>query len=351
LSGDEAEGSQTIGSLEHRTPNYELSVFRAGHFAIKIGGVWMPGCICLNVNGVPQYRPEALAQMAADVEPLPDGRRIIITGHLTPDIAFTQTIEATPRAVALTYRCEALRDIDEANISVTAGPEADRLEGRAYRIVAADGETSGTWPPEDTVKATGVQEIVWPEVGRRDARTVFEQCDDGRVTITDQRARYTAVAVEREPMAAGDVKEVVLRFEAIPLGDAESWISTFFGGVDELRLGVTGLSGLLHNVRTDRGLLIEQLSINEASTHQVSVGRNTGDAWGGVGVVNDADDAVIVEAEGNVVNPWEERIEARRMSPTRREIHWTATRSLDAGPRRLRLLMYVAQWLEAQRTR
>lgn len=56
--------SNAIAGIKHRTDHYELVVFGAGPFAIKVGGSWMPGCICLNVNGTPQYTHEALSQPA-----------------------------------------------------------------------------------------------------------------------------------------------------------------------------------------------------------------------------------------------------------------------------------------------
>lgn len=347
---DGERGAQSIAPLRHLTPNYELTVFSAGHFAVRVGGAWMPGCICLNVNNTPQYRTEALADMQALASALPNGRRIVITGHLTDDVAFTETIEATPDAVALVYEVEALRDMERTNIRVTAGPELEKLAGREYRLTTAEGERSGTFPPEEPVSVSRVRAITWPDVGRRDARTVFERCVASNVRLTAEGVTYTAVAVNNEPLRAGEKVQVALRFEAIPRGDAASWVPRFAGAVDDLRFGVTGVAGLLHNVRTNHGSLIQYLSINEANTHQVGVGRTTGDAWGGVRVVEDTPgESALIEATGRVVNTWQERIEAGRLAPGRQVLRWHARRALDEGPRRLRVLMYVAQWLEAQR--
>jgi hypothetical protein len=49
------EGSQTVGGMRYATANYDLVVWSAGHFAIKVGGAWMPGCVALNVGNVPEY--------------------------------------------------------------------------------------------------------------------------------------------------------------------------------------------------------------------------------------------------------------------------------------------------------
>jgi hypothetical protein len=45
---------------------------------------------------------------------------------------------------------------------------------------------------------------------------------------------------------------------------------------------VSGKSGLLNKVRTDQGLLIQQLSVNEQDMHQVMIGQGQGSEWGGV---------------------------------------------------------------------
>ena len=40
-------GAQTIPGVKYETMNYRLEVFTAGHFALQVGGSWMPGCVCL----------------------------------------------------------------------------------------------------------------------------------------------------------------------------------------------------------------------------------------------------------------------------------------------------------------
>ncbi|HUS79891.1 MAG TPA: hypothetical protein VM283_01405, partial [Armatimonadota bacterium] len=114
--------------------------------------------------------------------------------------------------------------------------------------------------------------------------------------------------------------------------------------------GVSGISGLLNNVRTDQGLLIQQLSINEEGVHQVSVGRTQGEAWGGVHLIDEQPGSeYTIEATGGIINYWQERIEARALPSGADQIHLAASRTLDQGPKRLRTLMYVAEWLEAER--
>ncbi len=348
LQAQEA-GAQTIPGPKYHTANYELVVFNAGHFALKVGGMWMPGCVCLNVNGVPQYRTEALSQMACRAETTPDGRRFVITGRLTPDIAFTQTLDCTDTAVALTYRAEALRDLDKALLTITAGPAPDAKAGLKFTLDADSGGGQASFPPEQTLRAKGVRSITWHEVGRREARTEFEQCRTATVTVSAEHVVYDAL-VHTGALKQGEAATGKLRFEAEPIGDAASWVRSARASVGHLRFGVGGLAGLVHNVRTDHGLLLQYLSLNEQDVHQVSVGRTKGTAWGGVKLVkNDPGREVVIEARGKVVNDWTERVAARAVSPTVDELRLTAHRELAAGPQRLRLLMYVAQWLEEER--
>ena len=345
----QAPESQSIAGLSYETPHYQLRVFAAGHFAVKIGGSWMPGCICLNINGTPQYKQEALSYMASTVETTPDGRKMTVTGRLTPDFAFTQTLVMSPQAVELTYVVEALKAAQVKDISITAGPQLDQAKGLQVQVDAASGPREFTFPPAAPGLVGDVRSITWRNLSQRDARTTFVQAWKSSVAVSEKSATYTAVLARDRELKQGDKLTGIMRFEAVPIGEAVSLRQSFQDRLGFTRLGVSGLAGLLNNVRTDQGLLIQQLSINEDDVHQVQVGRGKAVAWGGVYVPAGQPGAFDITSRGKVVSDWEERIEARALSPTVEEIHWSATRKSAANQQRLRVLMYVAQWLEQER--
>ncbi|MEN6400686.1 MAG: hypothetical protein ABFD94_01975 [Armatimonadia bacterium] len=349
-AGAQNEKSQSIGAIKWETPNYRLQVYSPGHFAVNVGGSWLPGCICLNVNGVPQYKQEALSYLNATVSPLPDGRKIVIAGRLTPDVAFTETILAEPQGLSLTYAAEALRDLPKADIRITAGPQLANLKGFTFEIEGADAAQQYVFPPAAPVTIPGAKSIVWRNVGMRDARTVFVKALQSSVKISADSALYTAILQDGKPLKQGERVEATMRFEAIPLGDAASWVKSVYGTLPLSRFGVSGTGGVVYNLRTDQGLLIQQLSLNEDDVHQVQVGKGKSRAWGGLHLAKSTPGAeYAVEGQGPIVNDWQERLDARSASPTRDEYHFTAHRTLAQGARRLRLLMYVAQWLEQER--
>lgn len=341
---------RTIPQVNYSTNNYRLVVFSAGHFAVQVGGSWMPGCICLVVNGMPQYKTEHLSDMAARLEPLEDGRKLVISGRLTPDIRFVQTIVARQEHVRLTYVVEALRDLPRADIGVSAGPDLKKLGGTDLELETADGTQAHAYTDKTHVAAKHVRSILWKDVGSRNARTVFERCVASSVRIAEGQGRYRVQVFGPAPMSKGQRAEARIRFEAVPIGDARQWVRTMWGRLGHTRFGVSGVAGLVHNIRTDRGLVIQQLSLNEDGVHQVSVGRSVGKEWGGVRVASEAPgQAYAVEAKGSIVNAWEERIGARRVSGHTDELVLKARRTVAKPTKRLRLLMYVARWLEDER--
>ncbi len=346
----QAPESQSIAGLDYSTPHYQLRVFAAGHFAVKIGGMWMPGCICLNINGAPQYKQEALSYMASTVERTPDGRKMTITGRLTPDFAFTQTLVMSPQAVELTYVVEALKDAQAKDIRITAGPQLDQAKGLQVRIDAARGQQEFTFPPPAPIQVGDVQSLTWRSLSQRDARTVFVQPGAGHVTISDKNAVYQSVLAGNQHLKQGEKLTGVMRFEAVPLGEAVNLRQTFRDQVGLVRFGVSGLAGLLNNVRTDQGLLIQQLSLNEDDLHQVQVGRGKAVAWGGVLVPPAVAGEANIESRGKIVSDWAERVTAKAASPTTSEIHWSAVREKPLAQRQTRVLMYMAQWLEQEKT-
>ena len=346
----QAPESQSIAGLNYDTPHYQLRVFAAGHFAVKIGGMWMPGCICLNINGTPQYQQEALSYMASTVAATPDGRKMTITGRLTPDFTFTQTLVMTPQAVELTYVVEALKSGPVKDISITAGPSLDQAKGLQVQIDAASGLREFTFPPAAPGLVGDVRSVTWRNLSQRDARTTFVKTWHSSVAIGDKRALYTAILARDREVKQGEKLTGVMRFEAIALGEAANLRQTFRDKIGFTRFGVSGLAGLLNNVRTDQGLLIQQLSINEDDIHQVQVGRGKGVSWGGVHVPGQTPQSCTIDARGKIVSDWAERVEAKAVSPARNEIHWTAVREKPLAQRQTRVLMYMAQWLEQEKT-
>lgn len=344
------EGSQTVGGMRYQTANYQLVMWGAGHFALKVGGSWMPGCVCLNLGSVAQYQTDHLSYMDSESETTPDGRTVTITGRLTPDLRFTQTMLCAPDGVTLTYSVEALADMQQADIRITAGPQVDQMAGKTLEINSAGGSEQYTWPPAQPIAVKGVQSLVWHDVGKREARTVFADCAASQVSLSGESSVYTAWLRPAGPMRQGETAQATLRFEAIPIGDAADTVAGVQGSLGMTRFTVSGSNGLLHNVRTNQGLLIQQLSINEHDTHQVQVGRGRGTEWGGVRLGKAEPGAQYdITGTGPIINPWEETIAARRVSGERDEIDLSAHRELEKGPQRLRLLMYVAQWLEQER--
>jgi len=103
LCAGRAGGQNTVPGFKYQTEDYRLVMFSAGHFALDVGGIWLPGCVCLNVNGVPQYKTDRLSQMRATVTRSASGRRPVINGHLTDGVAFTETLAAGADRVDLTY--------------------------------------------------------------------------------------------------------------------------------------------------------------------------------------------------------------------------------------------------------
>jgi hypothetical protein len=82
----------------------------------------------------------------------------------------------------------------------------------------------------------------------------------------------------------------------------------------------------------------------------VQIGQGKGSEWGGVQLTrSEAGKAYDIEAKGSIINGWQEKIEARNVAPGKDEIRWSAHRTLEKGDQRLRVLMYVAQWLEQER--
>lgn len=151
-------------------------------------------------------------------------------------------------------------------------------------------------------------------------------------------------------MRKGERAEAVVRFGAVPRDDAVVGTRMVRGKLGHTHFTVGGSSGLLNNIRTDRGLLIEYLSINEQDAHQVSAGTGRVPQWGGVEVGSSMPGREYsLKCRGDIVNTWVESIEARAVRPGLDEIHFRARRTLDDGPQRLRVLMYVGQWLEQVR--
>ena len=280
-SAADAEGAQTIGEVRYATPNYQLVLWSAGHFALKVGGSWMPGCVCLNLGNVAQYQTEQLSHMSCRVEPLPEGRKLIISGRLTPDLQFTQTLSCLPESVTLTYAVQALRDLPGGDIRITAGPQLDLMKGKTLEIETAAGKQTYLWPVAEPISAAEVKSLVWHDVGKREARTVFVGCARSAASLSEKSAIYSAWLRPPGPMKQGETAEATLRFEAIPIGDAASTVASVNGKLGFTRFAVGGKNGLLGNVRTDQGLLIQQLSINEQDLHQVQVGQGRGSEWGG----------------------------------------------------------------------
>lgn len=342
--------SQAIGEMRYDTPNYQLVVWSAGHFALKVGGSWMPGCVCLNLGGAAQYQSDKLSYLESTVQSLPEGRQLTVTGRLTPALQFTQTLRCVPDSVTLTYAVRALADLPQADLRITASPQTDQVKGKTLSLRTAAGQQEVVWPPAAPQSVRDVTSLAWPDLGRRDARTVFVACAASQVALSEKSAVYTAWLRAPGPMQQGETAEATLRFEAITRGDAASTVASLSGSLGLTRFNVNGGNGLVHNVRTDRGLLIQQLSINEQDVHQVSVGRGKAAPWGGVHVTRqEPGRGYATEATGQIVNTWAERLEARS-TPDRDELHLTAQRDLQQGEQRLRLLMYVAQWLEQERT-
>ncbi|MEI6503378.1 MAG: hypothetical protein WCP21_20385, partial [Armatimonadota bacterium] len=344
------ESSQTVGDMRYSTANYQLVLWSAGHFALKVGGSWMPGCTCLNVGNAAQYQTDQLSYMEGKAEPIPGGRKITLTGRLTPDLAFTQTLTCVADSVTLTYAVQALKDLPNGDIRLTAGPQTDQMQGKTLNIETAAGKQQLTWPLAQPLQAQAVRSITWHNVGMREARTVWVKCAASQVSLSDKGATYYAWLRPPGPMKQGETAEATMRFEAIPLGDAAATVANVSGKLGVTKFTVGGKNGLLSNVRTDQGLLIQQLSLNEQDLHQVQVGQGKGNEWGGVRLSKqEQGKEYVVEGKGAILNDWQEKIEARKVSAGQDEIHWTAHRTLDKGEQRLRVLMYVAQWLEQER--
>ena len=341
--------SNAIAGLKHQTDHYAMSVFAAGHFAIKVGGSWMPGCICLSVNGTPQYKHDALSHMDCAATPLPDGRTITITGRLTPDVAFTETIAAHDAEVLLTYAVEALADMDRADISISMGPQLEFAKGLDFEVDAGGGLQQYTFPPDQPIVAHETKSITWRGLGAHDAVTSFEKGAAVEVRVSAESATYR-VWLQNGAMKAGERAEAVVRFRAVPREGTVAGVRMVRGTLGHTSFTVGGSSGLLNNIRTDRGLLIEYLSINERDSHQVSAGTGKVPQWGGVEVASaEPGREYSLRCSGDTVNAWEESIEARAVRPGLDEIHLRARRTLDDGPQRLRVLMYVGEWLEQVR--
>ena len=350
-AADSDADRQTIPEAKYQTPHYQLSVFQAGHFAIKVGGSWMPGCICLNVNGVPQYRTQQLSHMTCSVTRHADGRTIVVRGRLTPDIEFEQTVEARAQRVILTYDVRALNDLPAADIRITAGPQLEHATGLQFEVQTESETISSAFPPEAPVHRKDVRSVSWLDLGKRNARTVFEHCAGAYVSIAEGRAVYTALVRGDGPMNKGDTARAQLHFEVNPSGDAADTVATMRGELGHTMFGISGTAGLLNNVRTHRGLLIQQFSINEDDVHQVTVGRGSVAGWGGVKLSRKTPgEAYTVEAGGKIVNAWKEHVEARRRADDTDEIRFRARRTITTETKRLRVLMYVAQRFEQERT-
>jgi hypothetical protein len=344
------ENSQTVGDMRYGSANYQLVLWSAGHFAIKVGGSWMPGCVCLNVDSVAQYQTDQLSHMEGRAEAIPGGRKITVSGRLTPDVAFTETLVCVDQSVTLTYAVQALRDLPHGDIRLTAGPQTDQMQGHVVELTTAPGRQQLAWPPAQPLQVQGVQSVNWRNVGLREARTVFVKCAASQVNLSDKGATYIAWLRQAGPMKQGTTAEATLRFEAVPIGDAAATVANVTGKLAVTKFSLSGTNGLLNNVRTDQGLLIQQLSINEQDMHQVMIGQGQGSEWGGVRVgKQEPGREYLVEGKGPVINEWQEKIGARSTSAGKDEIHWVAHRTLDQGPQRLRVLMYVAQWLEQER--
>lgn len=339
-----------IPEFIHQTDNYRLVVFGAGHFAIDVGGIWMPGCVCLDVNGVPQYQSKRLSRLKAHVSQVKSGRRLVITGQLTEDIAFTQTLVARADSVHLTYAVQALRDLDNADVFITAAPQVDHLAGKRFEVVAGGGRHQETLSAGTVYRARRVRAVTWHDIGGCTTTVEFHRCEDAGVELSVERGLYRVTVFGPGPMKAGQQVSAEVTFTAAPSSPGAARVRTMSGMLGHLRFGVSGVAGLVHHLRTDRGLIIQQFSINEDNVHQVSVGRNVGDQWGGVRVRESVPGRrYVVEAEGDIVNHWRQRVEARRVSDRVDEIELSAHRSTDKPTKRLRLLMYVARRLEKER--
>lgn len=343
------QASQTVGETRYNTPNYQLVMWSAGHFAVKVGGSWMPGCVCLNIGNVAQYQTDQLSYMESRAKGVEGGRKITVSGRLTPDLAFTQTLVCVAESVTLTYSVQALIDLPNGDIRITAGPQIDQMQGKTLEIETAGGKQQTVWPPAQPISATDVASLVWHNVGMREARTVFVKCAGSQANLSDKAATYVAW-LHKGAMKQGETAEATVRFEAIPVGDAAATVANMAGKLGITKFSVAGKNGLLNNVRTDQGLLIQQLSLNEQDMHQVQVGQGRGSEWGGVHVGRqEPGQEYAIEGKGAIINEWREKVDARNVTADRDEIHWSAHRTLDKGEQRLRVLMYVAQWLEQER--
>ncbi|MHB8993658.1 MAG: hypothetical protein ACYC63_00240 [Armatimonadota bacterium] len=344
------EGAQAVGGMRYATPSYQLVLWSAGHFAVKVGGSWMPGCVALNVGNIAQYQTDQLSYMEGEAEPIPGGRKITISGRLTPEVSFTQTLTCVADSITVEYMAQALKDLPDSNIRLTASPQLDQMKGKTLEIETPQGRQQVVWPAAQAISATDVSSLVWRDVGLRDARTVFVSGAGSQVNLGEKTAAYVAW-LHKGPMKQGQSARATVRFEAIPVGDAATTVANVHGRLGNTRFNVSGKSGLLNNVRTDRGLLIQQLSINEQDLHQVQIGQGKGSEWGGVRLSRqEPGQEYVVEGRGGIINDWQEKIEARKLSASKDEIRWSAHRTLDKGEQRLRVLMYVAQWLEQEQT-
>lgn len=340
-----AFAADTIAPLRVKAPHYELHVFERGHFAIRVGGVWLPGCVCLVLNpSLEQYDPSDLRRITACKERTEDATRITLKGQLAEVLEFTETIVCTDTRVDFTFTVTALADLRDRNLRLIAGPEATKLQGVPFVVRTVAGTQVGTFPPPTDLALTDVQSITWRGIAKRDVEFSFREAAWSRVNLGRERIGYEAGVFDSEPVPRGTTARVSCTLEVRPYGDVayrREWAEVRAGFVT---FDVGGMGGMLHHYRTDHGNLIQYLNLNEAQHYQSQAGRGPLPHWGGV-TFEPTPTGGVVTAAGKIVNQWEERIEAQAVDERCVRTRFHAWRTLDQ-PQRLRLLVYLSAWME-----
>ncbi len=316
--------AQSITPFQVTTGAYRMHMFNHGNFAVNVGGIWMPGNVCLTMRAPEgtfvQYKSEHTPELAVAERRKIDGADVtVIKGLLTESLRFTQTVRAEERRVLITYEVEALKDLQDVDIYVSAGPgPAEMMQGLEYLLVTAQGEQRGAYGDDTDVSVTGVKRVTWLDLAHRDVSWVFEQAPRTKVRLGSKANSYEAHLLADGALAKGATAKGVCAVQVEFRGQltaVKPWAEAKAGPVS---FDICGTSGCLHHLRTDRGNIIEHLNLNEnvkgKNTYQSQAGTKT-PGWSGVGEMTPGQgEDYRATVSGKVVSEWEESVVSRELA-------------------------------------
>ncbi len=347
--------AQSITPFQVTTGAYRMHMFNHGNFAVNVGGIWMPGNVCLIMRTPEgtfvQYNSEHTPELAVAERRKEDAADLtIIKGMLTEGLRFTQTVSAQERRVLITYEVEALQDLSDVDIYVSAGPgPVDMMKGLEYVVVTEEGEQRGTYGDDTNVSASGVKRVTWRGLAHRDVSWVFDQAAETSVRLSGERSNYEAHLLADRTLARGATATAICAVE-IQFEEGFTGIKTWSEAqVGPVRFDICGVSGCVHHLRTDRGNILEHLNLNEnvkgKNTYQSQAGTKT-PGWSGVAERRPAEgEAYRATASGTVISEWQQTAVAREVADGA-EVDVTYRRDPASELTDLRMLVYMAQRLE-----